>query len=236
MIIQPDELIGWGGSIPIISITILVFWKRLSKNQRIGFFIGLYFMSVFTGGLADEIFKVGNDPSAVIAGFYAPMAYAVMFSLFQVVVAKRRPFDPEINANQLIDSLPSGMNPFKTIFPELCVICTSLSQKALSTETSADKLENLIYIAAGSYLGLDAGPEVDKLVAALKRSVLRIHVISGLGQSDILGDKGRDKAVFTLSLFKMNPGEYYLLPVAMKDPLGDTDYIALYFFFKAQKK
>jgi hypothetical protein len=83
-----DVIIGFCGPLPILAVFLILFWHRLEPIQRLGFFVIVYIISVATGILFDVAWEVGNTPSAVIAGFVAPIVYCFIFS---VVLSLQRP-------------------------------------------------------------------------------------------------------------------------------------------------
>ena len=78
---MPAELVGWGGPIPILFICLLFYWRRLTTIQRVVFVVIVYSISILTGILSNEVWDVGNYPSAVIAGVIAPVIYCILFGL-----------------------------------------------------------------------------------------------------------------------------------------------------------
>lgn len=77
--------IGFGAPILILLVFHLLFWRGTGRFWLRLFFI--YASSVATGILADVVWQVGPEPSAVIAGVGAPLFYSILFTL--LLAAKR---------------------------------------------------------------------------------------------------------------------------------------------------
>lgn len=77
---MPIKLVAWGGPVPILTMFLIIFWHRLKVLQKLTLVVVVYVISIFTGILADVVWRVGNDLSAVIAGIGAPLVYGVLFA------------------------------------------------------------------------------------------------------------------------------------------------------------
>jgi len=73
-------LVAWGGPLPILTIFLIIFWRRLKILQKLAFIALVYIISIATGILSDVVWQVGNYPSAMIAGIVAPIVYCSVFS------------------------------------------------------------------------------------------------------------------------------------------------------------
>ncbi len=78
-------LVGFGGPVVILLLFQLLFWRGLRHLWLRLIFI--YVFGVATGILSDLLWKVGQLPSALIAGIVAPLLYC---TLFTIVSAGRR--------------------------------------------------------------------------------------------------------------------------------------------------